>query len=70
MTSLSLAKIILNFIVLEGGRRNKHHNIDLDLVWFYDITTIVGRLMQNQFYTNFFNIYDLVWLAFLAYQPV
>ena len=42
---------------------------DLVLVWFYDISTIVGYLMANSLYTYIVNIYDLVWLAFMAYQP-
>ena len=43
-----------------------------DLVWFrfYDISTIVGYLMQNPLYTYVLNIYDLVWLGFMAYQPL
>ena len=34
------------------------------LVWFYSISTIVGYLMPNPFYTYILNIYGLVWLAF------
>ena len=26
--------------------------------------------MPNPFYTYILNIYDLVWLAFMAYQPL
>ena len=40
---------------------------DFGLVWFYGISTIVGYLMPNPFYTN---IYDLVWLGFMAYQSL
>ena len=39
------------------------------LVWFYGISTIVGYLMPN-LYTYISNIYDLVWLGFMAYQPL
>ena len=38
------------------------------LVWFYGISTIAGYLMPNPLYTYVLNIYDLVWLGFMAYQ--
>ena len=44
--------------------------IEFSLVWFYGISTIVGHLMQNPLYTYILNIYDLVWLGFMAYQPL
>ena len=37
---------------------------------FYGISTIMGYLMPNPLYTYILNIYDLVWLAFMAYQPL
>ena len=40
------------------------------MVWFYGISTIVGNLMPNPFYTYILNIYDLVWFGFMAYQPL
>ena len=40
-----------------------------DLVGFYGISTTVGYLMPNHLYTYIFNIHDLVWLGFMAYQP-
>ena len=40
------------------------------LVWFYGISTIVGYLMPNPLYTYILNIYDLVWLDSMAYQPL
>ena len=40
------------------------------LVGFYGISTIVGYLMPNPLYTYISNIYDLVWLCFMAYQPL
>ena len=40
------------------------------LLWFYSISTIVGYLMPNPFYTYISNIYDLVGLGFMAYQPL
>ena len=42
-------------------------------IWFglvYGISTIVGYLMPNPLYTYILNIYDLVWLGFMAYQPL
>ena len=42
------------------------------LVWFYCISTIVGYLMPNPFYTNIFilNMYGMVWFGFIAYQQL
>ena len=40
------------------------------LVEFYGISTIVGYLMLNLVYTFIMNIYDLVGLGFMAYQPL
>ena len=40
------------------------------LVRFYGISTIVGYLMLNPLYSYILNISDLVWLAFMAYQPL
>ena len=40
------------------------------LVRFYGISIIVGYLMPNPVYTYILNIYDLVWLGFMAYQPL
>ena len=40
------------------------------LVEFYGISTVVGYFMPNPFYTYIKNIYDLVWLGFIAYQPL
>ena len=39
-------------------------------VLFYGISTIVGYLMPNPVYTYILNIYGLVWLGFMAYQPL
>ena len=38
--------------------------------WFHGISTIVGYLMPNPVFTYILNIYDLVWLSFMAYQPL
>ena len=40
------------------------------LVGFDGISTIVGYLMPNPFSTHILNIYDLVWLGLMAYQPL
>ena len=40
----------------------------IGLVRFYGISIIVGYLMPNTLYTYTLNIYDLVWLGFMAYQ--
>ena len=40
------------------------------LVWFYGISTIEGHLMPNPLYTYIFNIYDLFWFGFMAYQSL
>ena len=55
---------IFRFIVLLFPK------IFVGLVWFYGISTIVGYLMPNPFYTYILNMYDLVWFAFMAYQPL
>ena len=39
------------------------------LVWFYDMSNIVGYFMPNPLYIYILNIYDLVGLNFMAYQP-
>ena len=44
--------------------------IGFGLVGFYGISTIVGYLMSNHLYTYILNIYDLVRLGFMAYQPL
>ena len=37
---------------------------------FNDKSTMVGYLMPNPLKTYALNIYDLVWLGFMAYQPL
>ena len=46
------------------------HLNQFGLVGFYGISTIVGYLMPNPLYTYILDIYDLVWLGFMAYQPL
>ena len=43
--------------------------IRFGLVEFYGISTIVGYLMPNPLYTYILNIYNLVWLGFMAHLP-
>ena len=40
------------------------------LVWFYNILTLLGYLIPNPLYTYIWDIHDLVWLGFMAYQPL
>ena len=40
------------------------------LVWFYGISTIIGYLMSNLVYSYILNIYYLVGLGFMEYQPL
>ena len=44
--------------------------IYLSWVGFYGTSTIVGYLMPNPLYTYILDIYDLVSLGFMAYQPL
>ena len=44
--------------------------IGISLVEFYGISTIVGYLMPNHLYTYILDIYDLIWLGFMAYQSL
>ena len=37
---------------------------------FYGISIIVGYLMPNPFYTFILDIYDLVWIGFMANQSL
>ena len=41
-----------------------------NLVGFYGVSTIVSFLMPNPVYTYILNLYNLVWLGFIAYQPL
>ena len=52
-----------------------HIYIYIKYIWFgwvgfYGISTIEGYLMPNPLYTYISNIYDLVGLGFMAYQPL
>ena len=49
---------------------NPLYTLALNICDFYGISTFVGYLMRNPLYTYILNIYDLVWLGFMAYQPL
>ena len=38
--------------------------------YVYGISTIVGYFMPDPLNTYILNIYDFVWLFFMAYQPL
>ena len=58
-------------LAINGRSCNNHYsNESCWLVWIYGISTIVGYLMPNPFYTNILNIYDLVCFGFMAYETV
>ena len=40
------------------------------LVGFYGILTFAGYLMPNPLYTYILNLYDLVWLGIMLFQPL
>ena len=44
--------------------------IGFGLIGFYGLSTIVGYLMPYPVHSYILNIYDLVWLGFMAYQPL
>ena len=44
--------------------------VGFGLIGFYGTSTIVGYLMPNLVYTYILDIYDLIWLDFMAYQPL
>ena len=62
--SLLILVIFQNIILPDNHKKVKL----LGLVWFYDISTIVGYLMPNPLCTYISNIYDLVWFGLVAYQ--
>ena len=45
-------------------------DIGFGWVGFYGISAIVGYLMPNPLHSYLLNIYDLLWLGFMAYQPL
>ena len=44
--------------------------IEFGLGGFYGISTIVGYLMSNPFYTHISNIYDLAWLGLVGFHDI
>ena len=49
---------------------NAKSSLWFGLVGFYGISIIIGYLMPNPLNAYILNIYDLVWLGFMAYQPL
>ena len=49
---------------------SKFNKVLFTWVGFYGISTIDGYLMANPFYTYILNMHDLVWVGFMAYQPL
>ena len=47
-----------------------YHICKFRFIGFYGISTILGYLMSNPLYTYILNIYDLVLLDIMAYQPL
>ena len=60
----------INLCGLFNVKASLYIYIKKSLAGFYSISTIVGCLMPNPLYTYILNIYDLVWLGFMAYQPL
>ena len=55
----------------DSGMRTVDELLDemlFGLIWFHGTSTIAGYLIPNPLYTYILNIYDLVWLGFMAYQ--
>ena len=68
-------KIFENLIrrsIKENEKANWYCNLLFwfGLVWFYGLSNVVDYLMLNPLYTYILNIYDLVWLGWMAYQPL
>ena len=49
---------------------NTKSSLYIYIKYIYGISTIVGYLILNPLYSYILNIYDLVWLGFMAYQPL
>ena len=63
----------INYFRLSNGKSSLYRYIKY--IWFglvgsYSLSTILGYLMPNPFYTYILNTYDLVWLGFMAYQQL
>ena len=50
--------------------KSAHTKKSLETYRMHLVSTIVGYLMPNPLYTYTLNIYDLVGLGFMAYQPL
>ena len=60
----------INYYRLFIAKSSLYIYIWFGLIGFYGTSTIVGFLMPNPLYTYILNIYDLVWLDFMAHQPL
>ena len=67
MGSIQIPKILMAFPCVRSVCVSVCKCCSMQLVGFYGISTIVGYLKPNPFYAYILNIYDLVWLGFLAY---
>ena len=64
--------IYYNYLFIERRFFSRFFSPKIRFGWvgFYVISTFVGYLMPNPLYTYILNIYDLVWLGFMAHQPL
>ena len=86
VTMISIAVGVLETISKRLGKNREDYNSEKEsrssrqhfkdqLDWFgflgfYGLSTIGGYLISNPLYTYISNIYDLVFLGFIAYQPL
>ena len=68
MISLGWVLWHINHCGLFNAKSSLYIYIIYDLICLYGTSTIVGYLMPNSLYTYILNVYDLFWLAFMAYQ--
>ena len=75
-SSINISKFLLIpifveylFSIVKNGR-SLPDVVGLGLIWLYGISTFVGYLIPNHFYTHILNIYNLVLLGFMPYQTV
>ena len=52
----------------ENDKKVSIIQLGFGFVGFYGISTNVGYLMPSSLYTYILNIYDLIWLGFMAYK--
>ena len=69
------ARIVPRVLREDQKERCCHNSLYIKYIWlgwvdFYGISAIVGYLMPNPLYTYILKVYDLVWLAFMTFQPL